>query len=690
MRGSPPRGVTASTSTMGPMRLLLLLLVGGGLGCNLFSGAEDQPQSLRDWGLAAQRADMTGGTASPPMVSPGWSFTGAQSWPGDPQRAILLPSGKVLLTHFVCQLYDPATGEWEITSQLYDYRYLNTLTLLLSGKVIMIGGARSDGFGGVESTAITAVYDPAEDYWVRTSSLFSPRYYHTATLLPSGKVLVVGGYDALFPSVEVYDPATHAWSYADSTAQPRAEHTATLLHSGKVLVVGGWYASDKAELYDPATEEWTPTGSPGASRFRHTATLLPSGKVLVTGGEGSWHSAELYDPATGEWSPTSPMAKARSSHTATLLPSGKVLVAGGDLLGSSEVYDPATGTWSPAAPMATVRNFHTATLLPSGNVLVSGDHRRAEVYSMLIVVAPAYDSATSNTTPDYRGVGEAGSTVTLTVDGSLVGSTTVDAEGSWNLTSGLVLVEGPHLVQATATDAAGNTTAQSSPNLFRIDTTPPGAPVLEAPANGSAIADNTPTCSGRAEAGITVTVIVDDVPVGSTTADAEGGWSLTATLLLTDGPRTLRATASDAVGNVSPTPLTRRFTVDTVPPEAPELSVPETYNTQKPVIAGAAEPHSTITIWLDGIEIGTTTVTVTGLWVFSPDTELLEGPHLVKATARDTVGNVSSDSAEFRFTIVLIKRSHYGWNCAMSPAIPATWALLPLALSLRRRRSNAS
>jgi hypothetical protein len=68
---------------------------------------------------------------------------------------------------------------------------------------------------------------------------------------------------------------------------PRSRHTATLLPSGKVLAAGGGRsgsALQSAELYDPATGLWTATGDLGTARGGHTATLLPSGKVLVTGG----------------------------------------------------------------------------------------------------------------------------------------------------------------------------------------------------------------------------------------------------------------------------------------------------------------------------------------------------------------------------------------------------------------------
>ena len=86
-----------------------------------------------------------------------------------------------------------------------------------------------------------------------------------------------------------------SWVPTGSVGTARGLHTATLLPSGKVLVAGGSNsgALSSAEIYDPATGSWSRPGSLGTARAGHTATLLPSGQVLVAGGySGTWSSLE--------------------------------------------------------------------------------------------------------------------------------------------------------------------------------------------------------------------------------------------------------------------------------------------------------------------------------------------------------------------------------------------------------------
>ena len=185
----------------------------------------------------------------------------------------------------------------------------------------------------------------------------------SATLLQNGRVLVIGqvpdSLGTLQPAAELYDASAGSFSSTGAPLTARPAHTATLLRSGKVLVVSGHDScltpSAAAEIYDPVAGTFSYTGSPAAVFDGHTATLLPDGKVLVAGGDPPCTqpftaNAELYDPISGAFVNAGLMLQRRAFHTATLLPRGKVLLAGNCYLGcaliTAELFDPSSGTFT--------------------------------------------------------------------------------------------------------------------------------------------------------------------------------------------------------------------------------------------------------------------------------------------------------------------------------------------------------
>jgi Bacterial Ig-like domain (group 2)/Galactose oxidase, central domain/Kelch motif len=240
-----------------------------------------------------------------------FSGTGNMTTARGGHTATLLANGKVLFAGGADQdptgtglasaeLYDPSTGTFTQTGNMAVRRFLHTATRLQNGKVLIVGGALTSASDPV---ATAEVYDPATGTFTMTGAMATAREQHTATLLADGRVLIVGGTTStgtgdLHPTatVEVYDPSTGSFSVTGSMAEARALHTATLLPSGNVLVAGGGDENSTAEVYDPATGSFSITGGMEIGRSGHTATLLPNGSVLVAGGGilAGLASAELY------------------------------------------------------------------------------------------------------------------------------------------------------------------------------------------------------------------------------------------------------------------------------------------------------------------------------------------------------------------------------------------------------------
>jgi len=282
------------------------------------------------------------------------------------------------------QIYDPAANVWKKTGNMNAVRYGHSSTLLPNGQVLIAGGGNAT-YPNFNVLSTADLYDPATGTFALTGKMSTGHYGHTATLLPNGKVLVTGGMfvywlrirrGACTNAAELYDPASRTWSSAGTTSTVHCGATATLLPSGRVLVAGG----GTSQLYDPSTNSWSTSGAMVGNRSGHSAVLLQTGKVLVAGPDTS---AELYDPANGTWSTTGTQLFSHPYVTMVLLANGKALLAGNNTAGNCELYDPFTGTWTATGNLNHQRFNFPVTQLPDGRVLVVGgsfDWWSGEVY----------------------------------------------------------------------------------------------------------------------------------------------------------------------------------------------------------------------------------------------------------------------------------------------------------------------
>jgi Galactose oxidase, central domain len=296
------------------------------------------------------------------------------------------------------------TGTFTPTGNMTAPRFFHTATLLPNGKVLITGG---------DSICVLScfpeqraeLYDPATGTFTVTGSM-STAYPGGAALLPDGKVLITGqDITRTMASLEIYDPSTGNFTAAGKPATLTGASSATLLSDGRVLLIGivGAFVNG-AEVYDPASGTFTPIANWPEQQSWSPVALADGTVLLVRCGDCSASvsdetESERYDPATGAFSATGSIGYFDDLPRPTLLPNGNVLFTGGNTdFGNdsrAELYDPATGTFASTGSMSTARNYHSATLLPDGTVVVAGGMGQSGSTQPPLASAEIYDPAPS-------------------------------------------------------------------------------------------------------------------------------------------------------------------------------------------------------------------------------------------------------------------------------------------------------
>jgi hypothetical protein len=197
--------------------------------------------------------------------------------------------------------------------------------------------------------------------------MITPRNQASAILLPSGNVLITGGFTPAFPTgtgdntAELYNPfgPSNAFTAAGGLmTSGHIGHTMTVLNptSGTVLIAGGENGSSNclqtAEIFSSsAGNTFTSTGSMNLGRCLHSATTLSNGKILMFGGftifgHGGASVNDLYDPTAGTFSSDALVQTPRAQMGAVRLSDGTVFIVGGTIafdaaIHPAEIYYPA-------------------------------------------------------------------------------------------------------------------------------------------------------------------------------------------------------------------------------------------------------------------------------------------------------------------------------------------------------------
>jgi WD40 repeat protein len=339
-------------------------------------------------------------------LGPGVAFPGAGSM-------TVLSSGELLLLlGHDAQTWDPVTGVATPAGGLLGDGAVHPV-LLQDGRVLLAGGTRADKQGALTRltpVATAEVWDLVTRTSSQTGSMSTARDHRTATLLLDGRVLMVGGEDSSDSrTAELFDPdpasrpaptptpmptlapmpspltSSDAFSMTGSLEFGREGHAAVLLANGRVLVVGGQddipgAPPIPAEIWDPRTGMFTPTGVP-LTQHAHTFTLLlADGRALVLGTDAdpdpgadlpvAEADAQIWDPETGAFNAAGVLPRMTGLERLVLQDDGRaVFVIHGAGI-PDDRWDPAAGTWTQGQDSSYIRA--DAVQAPDGRYLRIG------------------------------------------------------------------------------------------------------------------------------------------------------------------------------------------------------------------------------------------------------------------------------------------------------------------------------
>jgi predicted subunit of tRNA(5-methylaminomethyl-2-thiouridylate) methyltransferase len=286
-------------------------------------------------------------------------------------------------------------------------------------------------------------------------------------------------------------------------------------------------------------------------------------------------------------------------------------------------------------------------------------------------VAP--DSLTADSTPTLSGRSVANGQVEIFAAGVSLGMVPVDAAGQWSYTPSTALADGYHLFSVVAIDGAGQRSVASATYGVEIDATAPAQPIIQGLtddagsltgdiAHGARTDDTTPTLSGSAEAGSLLTVYQGSEALGSVRVGADGQWAFTVPVH-SEGEQRFSVTATDAAGNISVASEAYVVIIDTTPPLAAIDQVEDHAGTlmgpvvnggrtddPAPVLTGSSEAGALVTVYDNGMLVGSVMADDTGHWTF-PMPARADGEHLFTVTATDDVGNVGPASVAWSVDI---------------------------------------
>ncbi|AZC96441.1 T1SS secreted agglutinin RTX [Pseudomonas chlororaphis subsp. piscium] len=438
----------------------------------------------------------------------------------------------------------------------------------------------------------------------------------------------------------------------------------------------------------------TVTVTDAAGNISEATQTAPSDQTAPVIEESSLDLLDNVGTITGTIARGDVTDDAQPQFTGSFAPGDAALVNvydNGVLIGSAAVD--ASGNWSfvPTLPLtAGEHSFVAEAMDAAGNVsdkttawdfTLAGDAPAAPAITQVLDDVGTVTGALQkgDTTDDnaltITGTGAAETLVTVFVNGAVVGSVVVDASGNWSLITADLGADGVKNITAQASDAAGQLSPMTGEYSVTLDTQAPTQPVRvvatdDQGAQVGPIAQNgvtddaTPTFSGSgAESGALVKLYDNGVVIGSTTVDASGNWSYTASTALAGGTHAITATLTDKAGNTSVASEALNFSVDTgevvvsivkaidnVGSIQGDVASRGLTDDATPTLVGTATAGALVTVSEAGKVLGSVTADDSGNWSLELPIQT-EGLHTFTALARNGAG--TEGSADFMLDIDL-------------------------------------
>jgi N-acetylneuraminic acid mutarotase len=240
--------------------------------------------------------------------------------------------------------YDLVTDKWRARQQMSVARY-GQVVVGARGKVYAIGGVTC-----ASGTKITEIYDPQVNAWAQGAPLPDHNHYGAAYgILSDGKLHVVGGSDTITANANsrshvVYDFDTNTWSTARDLPVPLRWQASGVLPDGRLIVAGGYDAdsSPRSETYifDPATNSWTQVASMPSALHAHSGAVIAGRFHTFTGYDTTVRNYHyIYDPASDTWSIGAAAPYSNHVIAAGQLRGGALLVGGWTSSAITAVYE---------------------------------------------------------------------------------------------------------------------------------------------------------------------------------------------------------------------------------------------------------------------------------------------------------------------------------------------------------------